>query len=101
MEGFNEGNERRMKIIRIIFGSLIFLLGVVFMFLPFIPLGYLFIFIGLFFLSPIIPHIRKLLNLIERKDKKGRIRKARDKSDWFEKRIDEDIEKLKKRKRSN
>jgi uncharacterized membrane protein HdeD (DUF308 family) len=98
MEEFEEGITKRRKIIRLILGSFLILLGAVFLVIPFIPLGYLFLIMGLFFLSPVIPWFRKLLEKADRKDKKGRVMKVRNKSNKLEERIDEKLEKLKRKR---
>lgn len=98
MEEFNEEMTRRRRIIRVILGLFLIFSGIVFIIIPFIPLGYLFLIVGLFFLSPIIPWLRGILEKAERKEKKGRVRKARDASEEFEKRLEGKIEKLKRKR---
>jgi uncharacterized membrane protein YbaN (DUF454 family) len=61
------------KYLRPVAGGIILLLGVVFMVVPFIPLGYIFLFGGLFLLSTEIPIFKKWLNKAKSKDKKNRI----------------------------
>lgn len=97
-DSLEENLEKRRRTIRVILGLFLILSGIIFMAIPFIPLGYLFLITGLFFLSPIIPWFRKILEKVERRDRKGRVRKVRDTSDEVEKRIDGKIEKLKRRK---
>jgi uncharacterized membrane protein YbaN (DUF454 family) len=64
------------KYIRPVVGGIILLLGAVFMIVPFIPLGYIFLFGGLFLLSTEIPVFRKWLEKAKSKDKKNRIEKV-------------------------
>lgn len=74
--------------LRYVLGILIGLLGVVFMFIPFIPIGYLLIFAALFILSPKIPFLRKYVRFLKRKDKDGRLNKLEKKINDLEKFID-------------
>ena len=69
--------------LRYIFGGIIFFLGGIFMFVPFIPLGYAFLGIGAFLLSPAVPALRKLLRWIEQKDESNRIKKMENKTEEF------------------
>lgn len=67
--------------VRYIIGGIIFFFGAIFMFVPFIPLGYAFLGIGAFLLSPAVPALRRLVNYIERKDKSNKIKKMEEKTD--------------------
>ncbi len=78
------------KYIRPVVGGIILLLGIVFMVVPFIPLGYIFLFGGLFLLSSEVPIFKKWLNKAKGKDKKNRIEKV-------EKAVDEKEEQLSKK----
>ena len=69
--------------LRYIIGGVIFFLGGVFMFVPFIPLGYAFLGIGAFLLSPAIPALKKLLRWIEEKDESNKIKKMEEKTEDF------------------
>ncbi len=60
------------------------------MFIPFIPLGYIFIFLSLFVLSPKIPFLRKYIRLLKRKDKKGRLKRIEDTMNEWEEDMDEE-----------
>ncbi len=82
---------KHKKYIRLVAGILILVLGSIFMLVPFIPLGYLFLIAGLFLLSYKIPFFRKLIDKIKRKDKKGRVEKVERKVDEGEKVIDEKL----------
>lgn len=55
------------------------ILGVTFMLIPFIPLGYIFIFIALYLLLPYFPPLKKLYNKLKKKDKSNKLEKAEDK----------------------
>ncbi len=90
MKGYNQ-EEKRKRITQIILGFFFLILGAFFMVIPFIPLGYLFLLIGLFFLSPIIPWINRLLENAEKRDRKGRVRKARGKSEKISRKIEKGI----------
>lgn len=70
--------------LRLILGILAFLFGAVFMFIPFIPLGYILIFIAVLFLSTYIPPLKRLLQKLKEKDKKGIIEKYDHKMDDME-----------------
>lgn len=75
------------KYLRPVTGAVILLLGLVFMVVPFIPLGYIFLFGGLFLLSTEIPIFKKWLNKAKSKDKKNRIEKVEKKVDEKEEQI--------------
>jgi len=61
-------NPKIKKYIPPFFAAIILALGGVFMLVPFIPLGYIFIFIGLFMLSRYLPFVRKWINKLKKKD---------------------------------
>ena len=69
-------DPRYKKYIRPVAGIIFLMLGSVFMLLPFIPLGYIMIFGGLFLFSAELPFLQKWLNKIRHKDKKGRVDKV-------------------------
>ncbi len=79
------------KYIRLVAGIIILLLGGVFMLIPFIPLGYVLVFAGLFLLSHYVPFLRKLVDKLKKKDQKGRIEKVEKKIDEAEEIIDEKL----------
>lgn len=64
------------KYIRLVAGIIAVLLGGVFMLIPFIPLGYVLLFAGLFLLAHYIPFLRKLVDKLKKKDHKGRVEKV-------------------------
>jgi uncharacterized membrane protein YbaN (DUF454 family) len=81
------------KHVRTVVGIIILILGGIFMVVPFIPLGYIFLFGGLFLLSTKVPLFKKWLEKAKSKDKKGRIEKVEKKVDekeekWSEKIVD-------------
>lgn len=93
MAGLFKIKPGHKKYIRPVTGIIILLLGGVFMVVPFIPLGYVFLFAGLFLLSPNIPIFRKWLDKAKSKDKKNRIAKVEEKvsrkeDEWGEKLVD-------------
>jgi uncharacterized membrane protein YbaN (DUF454 family) len=61
------------RYIRPIIGGLLFLIGVVFMFLPMIPLGYLVLGASAVVLAPLSPPFRHLLRWLEERDSSGRV----------------------------
>lgn len=64
------------KYIEIGIAILCVLLGLVFMFIPFIPLGYIMIIGGGILLTSKIPQLRKIIQKIKKRDKKGRVEQA-------------------------
>lgn len=66
---------KQVRYLWLIGGILILLIGLVSMALPFLPLGYVFTLGGLIILSSRIPFLQKLLRKLERKDKKGRVKR--------------------------
>jgi drug/metabolite transporter (DMT)-like permease len=79
------------KYIRLIIGIITALLGIVFLFIPFLPFGYLFLFVSAFFLVSYIPFLKKFMNFLRKKDKKGYIKKVDAKIHQFENWIDKKI----------
>ena len=69
--------------IRYLIGGLVFLLGILFMFVPFIPLGYVCLGIGAFLLSPAIPALKRLIKFVEKKDPTNKVKKMEEKTDEF------------------
>jgi uncharacterized membrane protein YbaN (DUF454 family) len=67
------------KNLRLITGITILVLGIAFMVVPFIPLGYIFLFIGAFLLANKIPFLRKFMKWLKRKDDTGKLDKAEEK----------------------
>ncbi len=63
------------------------ILGGVFMFIPFIPLGYILLIAGLFLLTSEIPVLGKTLDKIKEKDKKNRVDKVTRKIEKTEQKI--------------
>ncbi|WP_339738489.1 hypothetical protein [uncultured Sunxiuqinia sp.] len=80
----NRLNNWKSKIkanIRYIIGGIVLLFGALFMFIPFIPLGYVFLGVGAFLLSPAIPALKRLIKFVEKKDPSDKIKKMEEKTD--------------------
>lgn len=77
------------KFIRPVLATVILVLGAFFMLVPFIPLGYIFIFAGLLILTPYLPFVQKWLDRFKQKDKGDYINKAENAVNKTEKKIDE------------
>ncbi len=73
--------EKTKANIRYIIGGISLLLGGLFMFIPFIPLGYVFLGVGAFLLSPAIPALKRLINFAEKKDPTNKVKKMEEKTD--------------------
>lgn len=67
--------------IQYIIGGIVLLFGALFMFIPFIPLGYVFLGVGAFLLSPAIPALKRLIKFVEKKDPSDKIKKMEEKTD--------------------
>jgi uncharacterized membrane protein YbaN (DUF454 family) len=78
------------RYIRPIIGGSLFLLGVVFMFLPMIPLGYLLLGAAAVVLAPLSPPFRHLLQWLEERDRSGRVKSV-------EKKVNRTVDRLEKR----
>jgi hypothetical protein len=59
------------------------------MVLPFPPIGYIFTFGGIYILLPYIPYLKRLIAYLEKKDKKGRVKKANEKFSEIEKKAEQ------------
>lgn len=79
------------KYIRLVAGIIILMLGAVFMLVPFIPLGYVFIIAGLLLLASYIPPLKRLIDKIRKKDDKNRVEKVEKKLDDGEDAVSEKI----------
>lgn len=66
---------------RFLLGTVIFILGAVFMFIPFIPLGYVLLAVGAFLLYPVFPPLKRLLDYLRKKDRSNKIQKAQKKTE--------------------
>jgi uncharacterized membrane protein HdeD (DUF308 family) len=64
------------KYIRIIIGIIILLAGIGFFVVPFLPFGYILLFIGAVLLAPDIPLFGRFFQWLESKDKSGRLKKV-------------------------
>ena len=72
-------NSKYKKYIKLVIGVFVLCLGLVFMLLPFIPLGYIFVVAGLFLLAYEIPALKKQIDKLKEKDSKGRVAKVEEK----------------------
>ncbi|MFW5656927.1 MAG: hypothetical protein ACOC2F_09025 [Bacteroidota bacterium] len=79
------------KYVRIGISVILLILGAVFMLLPFIPLGYLFIIAGIFLLVPYVSFFKRWLDYFKKKDKKNRVERVEDKVNQTEDSIDNRI----------
>jgi sensor histidine kinase YesM len=79
--------ENKKRVIRLFLAISFLLIGLIFSLFPFLPFGYFFLILGLFFLSSFIPPLDKFLRRIEERDKKKRISRARKKSGEIEDKI--------------
>lgn len=75
--------RKRVKTIRLVAAIVSLVLGSVFMLIPFIPLGYILLFVGVYLLIPFIPKLDKLNEKIKKKDKSDRLDKTEDKVDAY------------------
>lgn len=64
------------RIIRLVVGIVMLLVGLSLMIIPFIPLGFVFFFFGLVLVSPLIPQLKKQINWLKKKDKRNIINKT-------------------------
>lgn len=64
------------KYIRLVAGLILLVLGAVFMLIPFIPLGYIFLIASLFLLASYIPALNRIIEKMRRKDKKAKVDKV-------------------------
>jgi hypothetical protein len=91
MNKFFKIKPKHKKYIRPVIGIIILILGGIFMMVPFIPLGYIFLFGGLFLLSTKIPLFKKWLDKAKAKDDKGRIEKVEKKVNEKEEQLSDKI----------
>lgn len=63
------------KYFRIIIGIICFLAGIGFFFVPFLPIGYILLFVGAVLLAPEIPLFSRFFKWLETKDESGRLKK--------------------------
>lgn len=79
------------KYIRLVAGLILLILGSLFMFIPFIPLGYIFLVASLFLLATYIPPLNWIIEKIRTKDEKDRVGKVEKKIIDGEKFVDEKL----------
>lgn len=72
-------------------GTFILLLGLIFMFVPFIPLGYIFLAAALIILSYELPPVRRLLDRLKKNGNGDKIEKIEAEVDEVEDEIDKKI----------
>lgn len=82
---------KQTRYIRPVIGAILLLIGLVSMFLPFLPLGYLFSLAGLVLLASRIPILQRLLSYLEKKDKKGKVKEVNEKISEVEEKIETKI----------
>ncbi|MEQ8472380.1 MAG: hypothetical protein RIC35_14400 [Marinoscillum sp.] len=71
--------------IRYILGGICAIGGILFMFIPFIPLGYILIFAALLLLAPKIPFLKKYIKKLKKRDNKGHLQRIEEQiNDWEE-----------------
>lgn len=86
------------KYARIVYGSIILVIGAVSMLLPMIPLGYIGLFVGAYLLHHRIPMLERLMDWLREKDKQGRLQRFEDRVDNFFKKAEEEEEEEKKKR---
>ncbi|WP_372947514.1 hypothetical protein [Mariniphaga sp.] len=84
-------NSEHKKYIRLVAGLILLILGSFFMFIPFIPLGYIFLIASLFLLATYFPPLNWIIEKIRTKDEKDRIGKVEKKIIEGEKFVDEKL----------
>lgn len=71
------------KYARLVYGTIILIVGAVAMLFPIIPLGYVGVFIGSYLLHHRVPILGRLMDWLRKKDKKGRLQRFEDKVEQF------------------
>jgi uncharacterized membrane protein len=64
-------NPKLIKYLRPGVAVVVIVLGLGFMMVPFIPIGYILIFAGLFLIMPYIPFVKKWIDYLKKKDDKN------------------------------
>jgi hypothetical protein len=67
---------KHKKYIRLVVGLILLILGSIFMLVPFIPLGYVFLIASFFLLASYFPPLNNLIEKIRSKDDKDRVGKV-------------------------
>ena len=83
--------QKHKKYIRLTAGLILLVSGAVFMLIPFIPLGYIFLIASLFLLASYIPPLNRIIDKIRTKDEKDRVGKVEKKIYDGEKIVSENI----------
>ena len=76
------------KYIRPVIGLILIITGSVFLLIPFIPLGYVMLITGAFFLAPVIPVLGRAIDKLKVHDDKNRIKKAESEMNKVEEKVD-------------
>lgn len=84
-------SRKYKKYIRPAIGIFILAMGIVFMFFPFIPLGYVFIAAALILLSYELPPVRKALNFLKKKDNGKHVEKIEHEVEEVEEKLNEKL----------
>lgn len=71
------------KYARVVYGSIILVIGAVAMLFPIIPMGYVGVFVGSYLLHHKVPFLERVMNWLRRKDEKGRLQRFEDKVERF------------------
>lgn len=79
--------SKQRKYLRLVIGGITLIIGIGFMLIPFIPIGYAIIFVAVFLLSPYIPFLARLMRFFKTKDKNGNLNKLEKKVCDFEMKI--------------
>lgn len=82
---------KNKKYIRLVVGLILLILGSIFMLVPFIPLGYVFLIASLFLLATYFPPLNRLIDKIRAKDDKDRVGKVEKKINEGEKLVSKKI----------
>ena len=79
--------KKHIKYLRPVIGGIALLLGVAFMLVPFIPLGYVLLFAALILLVPYVPFLRKWKSELQEKDHKNIYEKVESRIQTLEQRM--------------
>lgn len=71
------------KYARLVYGTIILIIGAVVMLFPVIPLGYVGVFVGSYLLHHKIPILRRVMDWLRKKDDKGRLQRFEEKVEHF------------------
>lgn len=89
-----EGKYQRYVVyFRWIVGLLLLLLGLLFLFVPFIPLGYIFLFAAFIIIGPQLPFYNRFINWIIRRDHSGKFERVEKRLNAWDKLLEKKLEK--------